>query len=126
LLIIAERFDMIDAVSFAWDGKMQLVQSTAVITAFFICTLVGSNLNKWCGIQVPDCEAPEFWAHMDKLVALNGKLSDIGKSSAPQWQKNLQKVPILQQFAWELGALFFGKSIKSGTYDAQPQTQLVY
>jgi len=63
---------------------------------------------------------------MDKLVALNGKLSDIGNSSAPQWKKNLQKVPIFQQFAWELGALFFGKSIKSGTYDAQPQTQLVY
>lgn len=63
---------------------------------------------------------------MDKLVALNGKLSDIGKSSAPHWQKNLQKVPIFQQFAWELGALFFGKSIKAGTYDAQPQTQLVY
>lgn len=76
--------------------------------------------------EVPDCEAPEFWGHMDKLVALNGKLSDIGKSSAPHWQKNLQKVPIFQQFAWELGALFFGKSIKAGTYDAQPQTQLVY
>lgn len=77
-------------------------------------------------MQVPDCEAPKFWAHMDKLVVLNGKLSDIGKSSAPQWQKNLQKVPIFQQFAWELGALFFGKSILSGTYDGQPQTQLVY
>ncbi|KAL0029748.1 hypothetical protein WJX79_007240 [Trebouxia sp. C0005] len=76
--------------------------------------------------EVPDCEAPKFWAHMDKLVVLNGKLSDIGKSSAPQWQKNLQKVPIFQQFAWELGALFFGKSILSGTYDGQPQTQLVY
>lgn len=76
--------------------------------------------------EVPDCEAPEFWGHMDKLVALNTKLADIGSSSAPQWQKNLQKVPVFQQFAWELAALFFGKSVKSGTYDAQPQTQLVY
>lgn len=79
-----------------------------------------------CDVQVPDCEAPEFWVHMDKLVALNGKLADIGKSNAPNWLKNLQKAPIFQQFAWELGTLYFGKSIKAGTYDAQPQTQLVY
>ncbi len=77
-------------------------------------------------MQVPDCEAPEFWAHMDKLVALNGKLADIGKSDAPQWLKNLKKAPVFQQFAWELAALYFGKSIQAGTYDAQPQTQLVY
>lgn len=77
-------------------------------------------------LQVPDCEAPEFWHHMDSLVKLNGKLSDIGKSGAPKWQQNLQKAGIFRQFAWHLGALYFGKTLNSGSYDTQPEAQLVY
>ena len=77
-------------------------------------------------LQVPDCETPEFWAHMDKLVVLNQKLAKIGSSDSPAWMKNLQKIPVFQQFAGELGALFFGKSVQAGTFDAQKEAQLVY
>lgn len=77
-------------------------------------------------LQVPDCETPEFWAHMDKLVALNQKLAKISSSDSPAWMKNLQKIPVFQQFAGELSALFFGKSIQAGTFDAQKEAQLVY
>lgn len=77
-------------------------------------------------LQVPDCETPEFWAHMDKLVALNQKLAKIGSSDSPAWMKNLQKIPVFQQFAGELSALYFGKSIQAGTFDAQKEAQLVY
>lgn len=77
-------------------------------------------------MQVPDCEAPQFWERMDKLVALSSKLSDIEKSQAPSWLKNVRKVPVLQGFATQLVLLFFAKSIRSGSYDTQAETQLVY
>ena len=63
---------------------------------------------------------------MDSLVKLNGKLSDISKSGAPKWRQNLQKAGIFQQFGWHLAALYFGKSIHSGSYDTQSEAQLVY
>lgn len=77
-------------------------------------------------VQVPDCETAEFWAHMNNLVALNGQLAQISSSTLPAWLKTLKKATVFQQFAWELAALYFGKSIRAGTYDAQPKTQLVY
>ena len=77
-------------------------------------------------LQVPDCETPQFWHHMDSLVKLNGKLADIGKSGAPKWQQNLRKAGIFRQFGWHLAALYFGKSLNCGSYDSQPEAQLVY
>jgi len=76
--------------------------------------------------EVPDCETPQFWHHMDSLVKLNGKLADLGKSGAPKWQQNLQKAGIFRQFGWHLAALYFGKSLNCGSYDSQPEAQLVY
>lgn len=47
--------------------------------------------------EVPDCETPEFWDHMEKLIVLNKKLIAVGASDAPGWLKTLQKVhPLLQ------------------------------
>ncbi len=43
--------------------------------------------------EVPDCETPEFWDHMEKLIVLNQKLIAVGASDAPGWLKVLQKVP---------------------------------
>ena len=63
---------------------------------------------------------------MNKLVTLNGQLVQISSSTSPAWLKNLKKAAIFQQFAWELAALYFGKSIRAGIFDAQPKTQLVY
>lgn len=77
-------------------------------------------------LQVPDCETPQFWHHMDSLVKLNGKLADLGKSAAPKWQQNLQKAGIFRQFGWHLAALYFGKSLNCGSFDSQPEAQLVY
>ena len=45
--------------------------------------------------EVPDCETPEFWDHMEKLIVLNKKLIAIGASDAPGWLKVLQKVSAL-------------------------------
>ena len=77
-------------------------------------------------LQVPDCQTPEFWKHMDRLVALNQQLDQVSNSARPAWLQHLQKIPIYQQFAVELGALFFGKSILAGSFDVHTQTQLVY
>ena len=42
---------------------------------------------------VPDCETPEFWDKMERLIVLNKQLLAVGQSDAPQAIKTLQKVP---------------------------------
>jgi magnesium-protoporphyrin IX monomethyl ester (oxidative) cyclase len=74
--------------------------------------------------EVPDCETAEFWKHMDRLVEINTKLVDLGKSSSPV--ANLQKAPLLAEFAYRLLALFNGKTMNSGSFDLLPEPQLVY
>ncbi|KAK9837644.1 hypothetical protein WJX74_002026 [Apatococcus lobatus] len=74
--------------------------------------------------EVPDCETPEFWKHMEALISLNKKLIAIGASDAPQWQKNLQRAPIFAGFAKNLLALFNGKTVDCGSYDLQPEAAL--
>lgn len=67
--------------------------------------------------EVPDCEVPEFWDRMEKLIVLNKKLVAIGKSDAPQWLKTLQKLPVIERFAAELLQLFLGKTVQLGSTD---------
>lgn len=67
--------------------------------------------------EVPDCETPEFWEHMERLIVLNKKLIAIGASDAPSPFKALQRLPVLERFAAELLQLFIGKHVVSGTYD---------
>ncbi len=43
---------------------------------------------------VPDCETPEFWDKMERLIVLNRQLLALGQSDAPGPVKNLQKVPL--------------------------------
>ncbi|KAK9907485.1 hypothetical protein WJX75_004491 [Coccomyxa subellipsoidea] len=64
--------------------------------------------------EVPDCETPEFWDHMEKLIVLNKKLIAIGQSDAPVVLKTLQRLPLLERFAAELMQLFIGKSLAAG------------
>ncbi len=64
--------------------------------------------------EVPDCETPEFWDHMEKLIVLNRKLIAIGQSDAPAVLKNLQRLPVLERFAAELMQLFIGKTVAAG------------
>ena len=44
---------------------------------------------------VPDCETPEFWDKMERLIVLNKRLIAVGQSDAPQAVKTLQKVRTL-------------------------------
>jgi magnesium-protoporphyrin IX monomethyl ester (oxidative) cyclase len=74
--------------------------------------------------EVPDCETEEFWRRMDHLVELNTKLVALGKSDSPF--KNLQKAPIVAAMAGEILALYNGKTIRSGSFDLMPETQLAY
>jgi magnesium-protoporphyrin IX monomethyl ester (oxidative) cyclase len=77
--------------------------------------------------EVPDCETPEFWDHMEKLIVLNQKLIAVGASDAPGWLKVLQKAPLIERFAAELLQLFIGKTIESGSVDfTQNETAVVY
>ena len=66
----------------------------------------------------------EFWRRMDHLVELNTKLVALGKSGSPF--KNLQKAPIVAAMAGEILALYNGKTIRSGSFDLMPETQLAY
>ena len=46
-------------------------------------------------------------------------LVDIGASSAPSWQKNLQRLPIFERFAKNLIQLFFGQTVNQGSVDLE-------
>lgn len=67
--------------------------------------------------EVPDCEVPEFWARMDRLVELNNELKAISESDAPALVKNLRKAPVIERFAANLLQLFLGKTVQSGSVD---------
>lgn len=45
------------------------------------------------------------------------KLVDIGASGAPDWQKNLRRIPIFERFAKNLLLIFFGKTMDQGSVD---------
>lgn len=58
---------------------------------------------------------------------LNKRLAAISASDAPQWWKNVQKIPIFERFAAELLGLFFGKIVSSGSVDINAEEPaLVY
>ena len=64
---------------------------------------------------------------MEKLIVLNKKLIAISNSDAPGWLKNLRKAPVIERFAAELLAIFFGKTIQSGSVDfLQNEAAVVY
>ena len=77
--------------------------------------------------EVPCCENDKFWERMEKLIVLNKKLAAISASDAPQWLKNLQKLPLFERFAAELLGIFFGKTVSSGSVDINmEEPALVY
>jgi magnesium-protoporphyrin IX monomethyl ester (oxidative) cyclase len=46
--------------------------------------------------EVPDCETPEFWEHMENLIVINRKLIAVGQSDAPAVLKTLQRLRCLK------------------------------
>eukprot|EP00249_Psilotum_nudum_P010672 c22692_g1_i1 orf=781-2082(+) len=76
---------------------------------------------------VLDVENPAFKARLDKMVERNQKLCAIGASDAPNFVKNLQKVPVISGLVSELLALYLMPPVDSGSVDfADFEPQLVY
>ena len=64
-----------------------------------------------------DVENPVFQERLEKLVILNNRLTDIGKSDAPKAMKNVQRIPAISGMVTELLALYFMKPVVSGSMD---------
>ncbi|KAI5077113.1 hypothetical protein GOP47_0006937 [Adiantum capillus-veneris] len=76
---------------------------------------------------VLDVENPEFKAKLDRMVEYNEKLMAIGKSDAPDFMKNLQRLPAIAGLAGEIIAAYFMSPVDSGSVDlAEFEPQLVY
>jgi magnesium-protoporphyrin IX monomethyl ester (oxidative) cyclase len=67
--------------------------------------------------SVPDVETPQFWDRMEALIVQNNKLAEIAGSDAPDFVKQLQRLPVYERFAKNLLQLFFAKSIQQGSVD---------
>eukprot|EP00884_Botryococcus_braunii_P016236 jgi/Botrbrau1/3296/Bobra.174_1s0059.1 len=76
--------------------------------------------------EVPDCESPKFWEHMENLIVLNQKLIAVGQSDASDVVKNLQRVPIIAGFASQLLQLFMCPTLQEGSADLNPEVALAY
>lgn len=104
--------------------------SSCAATLRFNCRHVIIETNKTTARlfpEVPDCEVPEFWDRMERLIVLNKKLIAIGSSDSPQWLKILQKLPVIERFAAELLQLFLGKTLQSGSTDfSAEEAAIVY
>ncbi|KAK9664484.1 hypothetical protein RND81_14G045500 [Saponaria officinalis] len=76
---------------------------------------------------VLDVENPEFQRKLDRMVAINEKLQDIGQSGDNGLVKNLKRVPLIAAFVSELLAAYLMPPIESGSVDfAEFEPQLVY
>jgi magnesium-protoporphyrin IX monomethyl ester (oxidative) cyclase len=66
---------------------------------------------------VPDVEHPDFFPRMNKLVELNVKLSEIGKSDMPDALKTLARLPYMERLIAGMFQIFIMKPIECGSYD---------
>lgn len=73
-------------------------------------------------------EHPDFFKLMDKMVAVNNKLSAIsnGTSTTPKLLQPLEKLAMYERMASLLLRVLAMKPIQSGSYDYQDATQLQY
>lgn len=67
--------------------------------------------------EVPDVENPEYFQRMDRMVASNNEIAEIGKSDAPEFVKTLQRIPHMAAIAGELLALYLGPHRRAGSVD---------
>jgi magnesium-protoporphyrin IX monomethyl ester (oxidative) cyclase len=75
---------------------------------------------------VPDVESPEFFERMDRLVELNQKVIDIGRSDLPAPLKALARAPYVERMVANIWQVFLMKPKDVGSYDLQPEAQLTY
>lgn len=79
-------------------------------------------------LQVPTVDDPHFWELMDKMVAVNNKLSALGNgtSSTPALLQPLEKLALYERMGSLLLRVLAMPSIKSGSYDYENEAQLQY
>jgi magnesium-protoporphyrin IX monomethyl ester (oxidative) cyclase len=78
---------------------------------------------------VPDVESPEFFQRMDKLVDLNEKLVNLGKSSLPAPLKSFARLPIIERMVAEIFQVFIMTPKDCGSVDLmtpEQQAQVMY
>eukprot|EP00775_Hariotina_reticulata_P003879 gene3879-4134_t len=76
---------------------------------------------------VPDVEHPDFFMRMDRLVQLQTKVIELGRSDLPAPLKALARAPYIERMVAEMFQIFIMKPIDCGSFDLQDnQTQLVY
>ncbi|MCO5608789.1 hypothetical protein L7F22_063006 [Adiantum nelumboides] len=66
---------------------------------------------------VLDVENPEFKAKLDRMVEYSEQLMAIGKSDAPNFVKNMQRVPAIAGLVGEIVVLYFVSPVDSGSMD---------
>jgi len=76
--------------------------------------------------EVPDVEHPEFFQRMDRMVALNEKLVEVGRSNAPDALKSLQRLPYVIGIALEIVSVFFGPVKRVGSADIEAEMAAQY
>lgn len=93
------------------------------VTPGYVCRHVIIETNKTTARifpQVPNCEVPVFWDRMEALIRCNKRLIEISNSTAPDWLKNLQRLPVFERFAKNLLQLFLGPVQDIGSADFVP------
>jgi len=68
-------------------------------------------------LQVPDCEHPDYFVRMDRLVELNKKLVAIQGSDAPEFVKKIQSAPIIERMIAGVWQIFIMKPLECGSID---------
>lgn len=78
--------------------------------------------------QVPDCEHPNYFPIMDRLVQWNTKVIDIGKMNVPGPVKTLLRLPYLERMVAEMFQLFIMPPMEAGSVDmpSTDNSKLVY
>eukprot|EP00890_Picochlorum_soloecismus_P003880 jgi/Picsp_1/4493/NSC_06714-R1_copper target 1 protein len=76
--------------------------------------------------EVPDVEHPGFFPCMDRMVEMNAKISKISESDAPEFIKNIQKLPHVVGIASEVIGLFFGPVKRVGSAEIEEDMAVQY
>lgn len=68
-------------------------------------------------LQVPDCEHPEFFTRMNRLVELNEKVIAIGQLNLPGPVKAIMRAPVVERMVMEITKIYFTAPMRSGSVD---------
>lgn len=66
---------------------------------------------------MPNCEDPDFFPRMNRLVELNSQIIAIGQEDLPGPIKTLKRAPLVQALVVEMLRIFFMTPMKAGSVD---------